>query len=649
MRTLSKKQGTFKLSGKGYGFITPDEESENDWFVPARYTETAWTGDHVEYVEENDGFRPFAQVTKILERAVTETVAVISDTDVYGNWILTPLGRGIPSLVLDSEEWDDAKAGDIAKVKITQYIDGVWEEEPNCSLIKKLGHQNDPGADILAVAENAGISNDFPEEVLKEAKSLPTQVTEKEKKGRKDFRNLITVTIDGEHTKDFDDAVSIEKTDHGYWLYVHIADVAHYVTEGSALDREALKRGTSTYLPDRTMPMLPVQLSNGICSLNPKEDRLALSCIMELDENGKRTKTALCESLIRSDERMTYTDVTSILEGNEELRIRYEKEVPSFLLMQELYEKLEKKRKNRGMISFTLPETEFVLDEKGHTTDVLPKKQDVAMKIIEQFMLEANEAVAQMFCKEKIPFEYRIHEQPDPVRLVRAKEAFANLGFSLEQAGEKIRPLEFAKAVDAATGTAAETGIGLISVRTMNRARYFPECKGHFGLAAKYYCHFTSPIRRYPDTQIHRIIHEYLEGKLTEERKAHYEDILPQICEQNSKAEQKSMRAELDADNIKQCEYLKDHIGETYNGVISGITKKSVFVLLENTCEGRIALSEFGDAYDADGNGISATNMENGEKIYIGKQVKIEVKAADPLKKTADFNLCKKKEKVYFF
>lgn len=645
MRDTQERKGTFKATDKGYGFITPDDGDGETWFVPAKYTENAWTGDRVEFMADYSSYRPCAVVTGILERAVTETVAVVGHIDAYGQVCLISMDRNVPPLVMDSNEWRDAGEGDVAKVRITSYRNVPWEEEPNCSLVKKLGKQGDPGVDILAAAENAGISNEFPEDVLGEAESLPKEVLPEEGKGRKDFRGLLTVTIDGEQTKDFDDAVSIEKTGNGYRLYVHIADVAHYVKEGSALDREALKRGTSTYLPDRTIPMLPVQLSNGICSLNPGEDRLALSCVMEIDGNGKRTGMQLCESVIRSDERMTYTDVTAILEGDGTLRKRYAKEVPSFILMEELYQKLEKKRKARGMIAFTLPEAEFILDKTGHVTDIIPKKQDTAMKMVEQFMLEANEAVAQMFRKEKVPFEYRVHELPDPVRLIRAKEAFANLGFSLEQAGEKIRPLEFAKAVDAATGTAAETGIGLISVRTMNRARYFPECRGHFGLAAKYYCHFTSPIRRYPDTQIHRIIHEYLEGKLTDERKAHYEDILPQICEQNSKAERKSMQAEWDAGSIKKCEYLQDHLGESFPGVISGITKKSVFVLLDNTCEGRIPLSEFGDAYDADGNGTSATNLETGDKIFIGQHVTVCARAADPVKRTADFGLERKSRK----
>ena len=641
MRKTQKRQGIFKATNKGYGFITPDDGEHHDWFVPAKYTDNAWSGDHVEFVENYSSYHPCAIVTSILERAITETVAIVNQVD--GEQIdLTSINRNVLPLVMDAREWKDAKTGDVAKVKITDYENNWWHESSNCSLVKKLGRQNDPGIDILAAAENAGISNEFPDDVLKEAESLPKNVLPEEKNGRKDFRNLVTVTIDGEHTKDFDDAVSVKKTGDEYRLYVHIADVAHYVTEGSALDREALKRGTSTYLPDRTMPMLPVQLSNGICSLNPKEDRLALSCVMDLDKNGKRTGMQLYESIIRSDERMTYTDVTAILAGDEELRERYAKEVPSFLLMQELYEKLEKKRKNRGMISFTLPEAEFVLDDNGHTLDVVPKKQDLAMKIIEQFMLEANEAVAEKFRKEKIPFEYRIHETPDPMRLMRAKEAYANLGYTLEESGEKIQPVDFARIADAAEGTDVETGIGLISIRTMNQARYAAECKGHFGLAAKYYCHFTSPIRRYPDTQIHRIIHEYLEGTLTDERKAHYEELLPSVCEQNSKAERKSMQAELEADSIKKCEYLKAHIGETFTGVISGITKKSVFVMLDNTCEGRMALSEFGEAYDDDGNGTSATNLETGDKIFIGQHVDICIRDADPIKQTASFEMAEK-------
>lgn len=638
MVKTQKRQGVFKGTDKGYGFITPDDGEGRDWFVPARYTKDAWTGDHVEFIEDYSSFRPSAIITNILERAVTETVATVTDIDSSGIY-LSSLNRGVPLLIMSAKEWKDANTGDVAKVKITSYENNSWKEEPNCSLVKKLGKQDDPGIDILAAAENAGISNEFPDEVLKEAEALPKEVLPGERRGRKDFRSLITVTIDGEHTKDFDDAVSVEKTEEGCRLYVHIADVAHYVKEGSALDREALKRGTSTYLPDRTMPMLPVQLSNGICSLNPKQDRLALSCVMDLDKNGKRTGMQLYESVIRSDERMTYTDVTAILEGDGQLQQKYAKELPSFRLMQELYEKLEMKRKNRGMISFTLPEAEFVLDDKGHTLDVVPKKQDLAMKMIEQFMLEANEAVAEKFRKEKIPFEYRIHELPDPMRLMRAKEAFADLGFALEQSGDKIRPMDFEKVAEEAKGTDAETGVGLISVRTMCRARYFPECKGHFGLAAKYYCHFTSPIRRYPDTQIHRIIHEYLEGTLTEERKTHYENILPDVCEQNSKAERKSMQAEMDADSIKKCEYLKDHIGETYAGTISGITKKSVFIMLDNTCEGRMALSEFGDAYEEDGNGTSATNLETGDRIFIGKHVDICIKSVDSVKQMTEFEL----------
>ena len=668
--------GVFHATAKGFGFITPDTEDggTEDLFVPARYVGGAWAGDRVQYLNYGaDPFRgpsakPEAHVTKIMERGVTELVGTVLP---YGRrFRLLPDRSGLPVMTLDPGSLSHLVNGDKVKARITNYSTPDWydgpfcssrngsgwahgedrfEDEPEgpaCEAVKFLGHTGDPGLDILCVAEEAGISNEFPVEVLKEARALPQSVSAADCKGRQDFRDWYTVTIDGDNTKDFDDAVSIKADAHGYTLGVHIADVSHYVTEGSALDKEALKRGTSTYLPDRTIPMLPVELCNGICSLNPGVDRLTLSCVMTYNKEGKRLSADVTEGVIRSNERMTYRNVTRLLEGKEEndpdlvaLKERYAEGLPAFRQMESLYRLLEQKRKNRGMISFTLPEPEITLDEKGHVKDIEPHRQDLAMKMVEQFMLEANEAAAEMFCKAKIPFEYRIHDVPPADKLLKAQEALSNLGVALNVAGKQVTPHEVAQAVEQAENLHVEEGAGMIIVRSMARAAYSTECRGHFGLAAKYYCHFTSPIRRYPDTQIHRIIHEYLDDTLTDERKAHYRAVLPGVSALNSKAERKSATAELAADKIKVCEWLADHVGEVFDATVSGVTKKGVFATIRGVMEGMIPMRAFGDSMMSDENGFSATDEWSGRRIYVGLPVRIRVRAADPAKKQADFDL----------
>ena len=456
-----------------------------------------------------------------------------------------------------------------------------------------------------------------------------------------DLRDVEMVTIDGEDAKDLDDAVSLSKEGDLYHLGVHIADVSNYVQENSALDWEAYERGTSVYLVDRVIPMLPHKLSNGICSLNQGVDRLALSCLMTIDEKGNVTDYQIAETVIRVDRRMSYTSVKKILEDHDEAECKeYEALVPMFEQMEKLAAILRKKRHKRGSIDFDFPESKISLDKEGHPIEIKPYERNVATKIIEDFMLIANETVAQHFFWMEIPFVYRTHENPDPEKIAKLSTFLHNFGYYIKTSNEEVHPKEIQKLLDKMEGTPEEMLISRLTLRSMKQAKYTAECTGHFGLACRYYCHFTSPIRRYPDLQIHRIIKEQLRGRLQEKRLEHYRNKLPMVAKHSSEMERRAEEAERETDKLKKAEYMEAHIGEVFEGVISSITSWGVYVELPNTVEGMIHVSKLpGDYYVYDENAYEMTGQETGKKYRLGEQITIRVDGVERLTRTIDFSI----------
>ncbi len=453
------------------------------------------------------------------------------------------------------------------------------------------------------------------------------------------------MTIDGEDAKDLDDAVSLTEVENGWKLGVHIADVTNYVQEKSALDREALKRGTSVYLADRVIPMLPHKLSNGICSLNAGENRLALSCIMTVDKKGEIVDHVIAETVIRVDQRMSYTSVAKILEAQDEQeRQKYEKLVPMFEQMAEVSGLLRERRKKRGAIDFDFPETKMILDEQGRPVELKPYERNVATKMIEDFMLAANETVAEEYFWREIPFLYRTHEAPEEDKVKKLSTFINNFGYHIHM-GNEIRPKEIQKLLEKVEGTPQEALISRLALRSMKQARYTPENAGHFGLAAQYYTHFTSPIRRYPDLQIHRIIKENLRGRLSDDRMAHYEKILPEVATQSSEMERRAEEAERETVKLKKVEYMQDRIGEEFEGVISGITKWGAYVELPNTIEGLVHVVNMKDdhyEYREEQYELVGEHFRNVYKL--GQRVRVRVLGADRLQRTIDFEFCEENE-----
>ena len=482
---------------------------------------------------------------------------------------------------------------------------------------------------------------------MNQAARVPEEILEADCNGREDLRGISMVTIDGEDAKDLDDAVHVRRLDDGtYELGVHIADVSNYVQENSALDWEAKERGTSIYLTDRVIPMLPHRLSNGICSLNQGVDRLALSCIMTIDQKGKFTDYRIVESVICVDRRMTYTNVAKIIEDHDpDLMQEYEPLVPMFFLMKELSAILRKNRHKRGSIDFDFPETRILLDEKGRPTDIRPYERNSATMLIEDFMLAANETVAQHFYWLELPFVYRTHEAPDMEKIQKLSTFLYNMGYHIHVKGDEVHPKEIQKLIGSIEGTPEEAMILRLTLRSMKQAKYTTECTGHFGLACDYYCHFTSPIRRYPDLQIHRIIKEYLRGRMKENRIAHYDNILPQVAEHSSRTERRAEEAERETEKLKKAQYMSERIGETYTGVISGVTAWGIYVELPNTVEGMVALNKMeGDYYLFDETLHEVRGKTTGQVWKLGQTVTVQVKDVDFLTRSIDFALVRDEE-----
>ena len=589
--------------------------------------------------DKKEGKRQEGVVVKVLERGMPEIVGTYQLNRDFG-FVISDNPKFSKDIFIPRKEAAGIKNGDKVIAVITDY--GSGNKNPEGKIKENLGNIRTPGTDILAIVKSFGIPSEFPEKVMKQAQRVPDHVLDADRDGRLDLRHLQTVTIDGEDAKDLDDAISLTKEGAIYHLGVHIADVSNYVQYNSALDREALKRGTSVYLADRVVPMLPERLSNGICSLNQGEDRLALSCLMDINEKGKVVSHQIAETVINVNERMCYTDVKNILEDtDEEAKKRYDALIPMFFMMKELSGILRNSRHHRGSIDFDFPESKIILNAAGKAIDVKPYEANVATKIIEDFMLMANETVAQEYCTEEIPFVYRTHDNPDPEKVESLLTLLHNQGVKIQKAKEEITPKEIQQIIESIEGLPNEAMISRLVLRSMKQAKYTTECSGHFGLAAKYYCHFTSPIRRYPDLQIHRIIKDNLRGRLMREgRTEHYAEILDEVARQSSVCERRADEAERESDKLKKAEYMSYHLGEEFEGIISGVTGWGLYVELPNTVEGLVHVNTLRDDYYVFDQESYELRGEMTKKVYkLGDKVRVRVAEADKMLKTVDFEL----------
>lgn len=633
--------GIFVGHAKGFGFVELLDENGEDIYIPEEETGGAFHGDKVQVAlkkENKPGKRREGRVIKVLERGTREIVGTFQESAGFG-FVVPDNQRFLRDIFIQKENFLGARNQDKVVVEIRDY--GTRKRSPEGKIIQVLGNSEEKGIDVLSVAKSCGLPMEFPEKVLNQAERIRESLNEGDFYGRLDLRDVPMVTIDGEDAKDLDDAVSLSKEGNLFHLGVHIADVSNYVQYSSALDREALKRGTSVYLVDRVIPMLPKKLSNGICSLNAGEDRLALSCLMDIDEKGKVVSHGIAETVIHVNERMTYTDVKKILrKEDQQLAERYRELLPMFFQMEELSALLRKRRKKRGAIDFDFPESKIELDENGKPVRIYPYEQNVATRIIEDFMLAANETVAQEYAQAGIPFVYRTHDTPDMEKMEPVLELVHRAGVKVKKSKEEIRPKEVQKILKELEGKESEDFFSRLILRSMKQARYTTECTGHFGLAARYYCHFTSPIRRYPDLQIHRIIKENLRGKMTEAKMRHYEEILDEVARQSSATERRAEEAERETIKMKKAEYMESQIGEIFEGVISGVTDWGLYVELPNTVEGLVHVNSLMDDYYVyDSVHYTLTGERKKRSFAIGQKVKVRVAQADARERTVDFVL----------
>ncbi len=633
--------GIFTSHEKGFGFVKVEGEEDDDIFIGIDDVNGAFYGDKVLVAikSERQGDRKREGVIlKVLERGLKEIVGTYQKNKSFG-FVIPDNPKITSDIFVPGEKSNGAVNGHKVVVRITDY--GGRNHKPEGKVVQILGHKNDPGVDILSIVKGYELPVQFPPEVKEQLKEIPEQVSEKEWDGRLDLRDVQTVTIDGEDAKDLDDAISIRRTQEGYQLGVHIADVTHYVKEYSPLDREALKRGTSVYLVDRVIPMLPHQLSNGICSLNQGVERLALSCIMEIDHKGNVTDHQIAETVICVDKRMDYTSVNRVIQDQSAKNVPgYETFEDMIFLMKELSEIVRERRFQRGAIDFEFPESKIILDENGKPVDIHPYERNAATKLIEDFMLLANETIAEDYYWQEIPFVYRSHEKPELEKVQKLSTFINNFGYSLKLSGDEIHPKEIQKLLDKVSDTKEEPLISRLTLRSMKQAKYTMHSEGHFGLAARYYCHFTSPIRRYPDLQIHRIIKENLHGELNEKRRRHYEKILEKVAEQSSTTERRAEEAERETVKLKKAQYMRKFIGKQYEGIISSITSWGIYVELPNTVEGMVHVTNMlDDYYYYDDQHYEMVGETTGKRYKLGQRVMIRVLDADTVLKTIDFLL----------
>ena len=633
--------GEFIGNARGFGFVKTDADLGRDIFIPPDSVNGAMNKDRVLIKMTFAGsrtMRPEGAVVKILEKGAGQIVGTFYASKGFG-FVVADDKKIADDIFIPKKGTRGAVSGHKVVVKLTKRADG--KQKPEGVITEILGHVNDPGVDVLSVIRRYDLPVEFGDDIYKQIEGIELDINSDELARRKDLRDVLTITIDGEDAKDLDDAISIERLDGGnYRLGVHIADVSHYVKEGTPLDEEALRRGTSVYLVDRVIPMLPHKLCNGICSLNPHEERLALSCIMDIDCKGDVTAYEIAETVIKSDYRMTYTDVNAIVvDGDKVLSEKYAEIVPMLKDCEELARILIKKREKRGSVNFDLPETKIVLGEDGSVKDVRPYDRTFSTRIIEEFMLIANETVAESSFWQEIPFIYRNHEVPDEEKIKKMGAFIEKLGYRIKGKGE-LHPKAIAQILDKASGTLEEHVISRIVLRSMKQAKYMAENLGHFGLAAKYYCHFTSPIRRYPDLEIHRIIKFGLNGKLTEKNVSRLNKAVPDIAKLCSLRERVADDAERDVDKLKMAEYMEGHKGEVFEGIISSLTGWGMYVELANTIEGMVPVSEMRDDYYIFDDINMTMTGEMSNKVYrLGDKVKVEVWKVDRNEGAIDFLL----------
>ncbi len=631
--------GTFMAHPKGFGFVRVEGETE-DIFIPESKTNGAMHQDVVEIsvLPAASGRRREGEILHIVERGMKQVVCTYESSINFG-FAVPDNSRFGRDIFIPLDQSKGAMAGHKVVVEITNY--GKNGRNPEGKVVEILGHINDPGVDILSIVRAYGLSEGFSEKIMNQVERVSKEVSEADMAGRLDLRDWQMVTIDGEDAKDLDDAVSLTMEGENYILGVHIADVSNYVQEHRALDVEALERGTSVYLVDRVIPMLPHALSNGICSLNQGENRLALSCIMTINQKGEVIDHQIAETVIRVDRRMSYTQVKKILvDRDEKLIAEYDELVPMFQRMEVLAGLLRSRRMKRGAIDFDFPETKVILDDDGTPVDIRPYERNVATKIIEDFMLIANETVAQDYFWQEVPFVYRTHDNPDSEKIRKLSTFIHNFGYSIHIGTDEVHPKELQKLLEKIEGTPQEALISRLTLRSMKQARYTTECSGHFGLASKYYCHFTSPIRRYPDLQIHRIIKENLRGRLNAGRQEHYEKILKEVAKQSSERERRAEEAERETIKQKKAEYMEAHLGETYEGVISGVAEYGFFVELPNTVEGLVRVTELkDDFYQFYEDSYELVGEATNRRYKLGQTVSVCVAAADRMTRTVDFVL----------
>lgn len=631
--------GVFTAHPRGFGFVSVEGE-DSDIFIPESQVNGAFHTDTVQVAvtSEHGGKRREGTITKIIARGTSAIVCTYQKNKTYGFAVPDNPKFGA-DIFVPQERSKGAITGHKVVVEITDF--GGGRKKPEGKVVEILGHINDPGTDILAVIKAYGLPMEFPEKVMKQAERTADEVSAADMAGRMDLRSWQTVTIDGEDAKDLDDAITLSREGEHYRLGVHIADVSNYVQERSALDVEALSRGTSVYLVDRVIPMLPHRLSNGICSLNEGENRLALSCIMTIDKKGNVIDHTIAETVICVDRRMSYTSVKKILEDRDEAECRkYEELVPMFEQMRELAAILRKKRMRRGSIDFDFPETKIILDKKGKPLEIKPYDRNVATRIIEDFMLIANETVAQDYFWQELPFVYRSHENPDTEKIKKLGTFINNFGYTIHIGSDEIHPKELQKLLEKIEGTPEEALISRLTLRSMKQAKYTTVSTGHFGLATPYYCHFTSPIRRYPDLQIHRIIKDNLRGRMNEAKIAHYEKILPEVAAHSSEMERRADEAERETEKLKKVEYMSEHIGEIFEGVISGVTEWGFYVELPNTVEGLVHVTTLTDDYfHYDESACELAGEVTNIRYKLGQKARVMVTGTDKLMRTIDFRV----------